>query len=1128
MEKKEVFRILGIGETTEEDKITEAYREKLKVTHPEDNPQEFQLLRQAYEEAVYYARHPEDEEEQGEMTEVDEWLSKVEEVYTDIEKRGKKEEWERIFSDPVCEGLDTFVEARDKILLFLSNHIFVPQSVWILVDKILAIRENYEELLETVPEDYLQYVVEHIENDTFLDYGLFRYTTKQKEDARPDDFIRAYFSCKNQLDDMEPEEARDAISQLEEYGVYHPFIEVEKIRYYLKTENAEKAAKIAKELEQLDMQHHYHDFYIAETYEALGEKEKALEIREKIIKEYPNHYGVKEKIADYYMEQCRYYEARELFQEIIENTGENDWIREKRKNACQGMLEELREKLEKGEDDPRFPGNHLKMQMVYCLWQTGKAEEALEVLSGFEPEEDTSFEYQKLKGTLLDELGQVEHDSGYYQKAHALVERALDCYQKAHALLSEEKEEDRRKMGPILYRMGLCCLKLDKADRACEILSYAGKILDKSDDRNCCLELLAGIYESQEEYEKVVDICDEILRDDREYFPAYVYRQKAFYMLNRPQEVIDDYYSAIRIYPGNELPYQYALEIFMSYGQLEDAKDVLDRIKEYHISSPRITILEARYYRMQSDEEDLEKASNILKNFLDEIKIWKEEEDERAKSISDKDMAEISYEFAMLEGQKEEYEMAIKHIQKALSLCPENSAYHMMCGIFYKNAEEYEKAIKEFEGAAKDYDETPSYYYNLGLCYEGLEQKDQAAGYFKKSLEYQPCYGEACDKLSDYYRDLYEDTNKEEYLELAISYLTQELEREESAYYLIGRGLLYLDNLYLPEAKKDFLRAEELVPGDWFIENALGRCEQYLENYEEAISYYQKSIACMKAENRSYTNPYNNLIKCYKILHDFESREKVCLEAIKVFPEDLSFWEDLGYTYNLMGEYEKALEAFSHMEKDESYYSAVGDVALCMGDKEKWRQCDEKSVEVGSDKRQEYYDYGTDCMFGAKDYKSAIPILEKSLALTEELDDKAICLIDIATCYYMLGEDKKAYDCAKEAQKCYEAYFEQKGCTEEEYMSYRRSRAARIANKGWMLLCLGQKEEAIGIFEEMYQIQKCRQCGYKACFESRLYLARAFEREGDLEKAVALYEETLKINRGSGEAKISIEILKNR
>ena len=37
-----------------------------------------------------------------------------------------------------------------------------------------------------------------------------------------------------------------------------------------------------------------------------------------------------------------------------------------------------------------------------------------------------------------------------------------------------------------------------------------------------------------------------------------------------------------------------------------------------------------------------------------------------------------------------------------------------------------------------------------------------------------------------------------------------------------------------------------------------------------------------------------------------------------------------------------------------------------------------------------------------------------------------------------------------------------------------------------------------------------------------------FEREGDLKKAAALYEETLKINRGSGEAKISVAILKNR
>ena len=59
MDKIEVFRILGIAETKDEKQIKDAYRKKLSVTNPEDDPEGFKLLRGAYEEACRkIPRHP--------------------------------------------------------------------------------------------------------------------------------------------------------------------------------------------------------------------------------------------------------------------------------------------------------------------------------------------------------------------------------------------------------------------------------------------------------------------------------------------------------------------------------------------------------------------------------------------------------------------------------------------------------------------------------------------------------------------------------------------------------------------------------------------------------------------------------------------------------------------------------------------------------------------------------------------------------------------------------------------------------------------------------------------------------------------------------------------------------------
>ena len=51
MNKTEIFQVLGIEETRDENLIKRAYREKLAVTNPEDNPEGFKRLRNAYEEA---------------------------------------------------------------------------------------------------------------------------------------------------------------------------------------------------------------------------------------------------------------------------------------------------------------------------------------------------------------------------------------------------------------------------------------------------------------------------------------------------------------------------------------------------------------------------------------------------------------------------------------------------------------------------------------------------------------------------------------------------------------------------------------------------------------------------------------------------------------------------------------------------------------------------------------------------------------------------------------------------------------------------------------------------------------------------------------------------------------------
>ena len=54
-----MFHILGIEETKDEEMIRDAYRTLLKTTNPEDDPEGFKRLREAYEGAIALARQTE-------------------------------------------------------------------------------------------------------------------------------------------------------------------------------------------------------------------------------------------------------------------------------------------------------------------------------------------------------------------------------------------------------------------------------------------------------------------------------------------------------------------------------------------------------------------------------------------------------------------------------------------------------------------------------------------------------------------------------------------------------------------------------------------------------------------------------------------------------------------------------------------------------------------------------------------------------------------------------------------------------------------------------------------------------------------------------------------------------------
>ena len=87
MDEKQIWLVLGIEATKEEDEIKQAYRSRLVSTNPEEDPEGFKRLRKAYEMALELAAETDSREIELPEGPVGDWLMEIRDVYNWLPSR---------------------------------------------------------------------------------------------------------------------------------------------------------------------------------------------------------------------------------------------------------------------------------------------------------------------------------------------------------------------------------------------------------------------------------------------------------------------------------------------------------------------------------------------------------------------------------------------------------------------------------------------------------------------------------------------------------------------------------------------------------------------------------------------------------------------------------------------------------------------------------------------------------------------------------------------------------------------------------------------------------------------------------------------------------------------------------
>lgn len=1101
MEKELIFHVLGIEETKDEGKIADAYRAALKSVNPEDDPEGFKRLRQAYEEGMAFARKKEDEDKEQEKDEVDLWIDRLDAFYQDVMSRYKVEGWRELLSDPVCDELDTALEARDKLVRFLMDHIRIPHSVWKLMDERFELQQSREDLSQKFPKDFLDFMFYYVEHETFLPYEQLTYRGDVPKEVHGDGYIDAYLGIKRRLDEGETEGILQELEDLAAFGLYHPYEDVERMRLAVKTKKTEEALALAKKLVKACGSDGYVCIYAAEAFWNGGEKEEAFKLCQEILAKEPGHYTAKYWSGRYYLEQGEFFKARELFLDLLQMNPRSEELSGYLEKANEELIVQIKEALEKGESFHELSGQKLKLRLGWCLFQNEKLEEAEALEKEISDEGDNAYEYCNL-------FSRVKYALEKYEESLPLLKRRLELTEKATGD-SEEEKKIRSRKGACCYMLAGCYQALKQQEETENALHMAIEAEEDVRDRLDYMRYLASILLEAKKYEKVVDVCDEIVGIDEGYYPAYVIRQEAFYELKRAQQVVNDYHHAVDIYPGYYKPYLFAAEVFFYYGQYEDGKKVFERAKENEVEfTARMKLFEVKILRnLARNNEDRKVPHEILDELLAMLATKEAEECDL------EDKSEVEYEKGILYWDGDEFDLALEHLQKAIDQNGERFQYRLIRGNVFLEMKKYQLALDNYQKAEPSYKNSPELYYNRALCYEGLNKEDLMAENLLKTEELEAGYRKTYEKLSDYYRDRFDAYCRKEDFDKAIDYISKQIALRESSYYLVCRGLIYSDAMELELAIKDYEKALEYNPEDSIVWNNMACCYRSLRQHKKAIECLEKAVEVGKEKEKL---PYRNMASCYWDLGEYDKAFVWYKKALELFPDYTYLWKKMGDSYYDVNEFDKALECYEHTKDRNDHYSDISDVWIKKGDKEKaiW-YCKEGIRNAPSGKEGRYYsDLGDLYMEMLMDYEKAISCYKKALAHEMEASQRFYYEAYLARCYVMTGQAEEAKIHGQAALD----ELEKSGRTLENHLGFKAYGTARMSNIAWVYLALGEREKGEQLLWDMQKTRPCKDCSFKGCFESWLYLGRYYESLGETEKALAYLEKAHELNPFSVEA----------
>jgi len=559
--------VLDISETKDRDAVKRAYMAQLGKHNPEDDPEGFQKVRQAYERIIEIL------DTEIEDPSLSLFMNYVKQLYGDFSQRVSVDAWKLLLKQDICTQLATEDEAGRSILQFLMDNWYLPGAVLKTLDDHFNWLTNKEELKAVIPAGFLDY----IGNQIRFEYPRYDYFDTGKN---PDRFIHLLYEAENKVNNNELEGIDAVIEEMEQTGVSHPYMLHAKARLALLRSDNEGALGPAR----FAFEQYPDDFNCRFVYalilQGVGNSNDALPLFRSLLEELPTHVGAEAGVIECLMCLEEYEEARERLLKLLDRHPSSAFAI----GGFQQVSEILVGKYEKlHEEDPGDIETTFMLAKHYL--NRARTDDCYELLTK-NASPGCHTRYYEFMGECLLRKGQTEQAIEHFMKDISITPKYRNYVYLAAALYKAGRFDDA-----MLYADEALLLEDEDTVSKASLHSVKGQIYY---DRGQYTQSLAAFDDG---------IC--VNNQAQQLFTgkATVYRD-----MGRFAEAMDCCMEAISLLALNPDPYTIEMDIYLRTDQPQRILDVLDVTENYGINEmPPMRFYEAcALFRLSREDEALD------------------------------------------------------------------------------------------------------------------------------------------------------------------------------------------------------------------------------------------------------------------------------------------------------------------------------------------------------------------------------------------------------------------------------------------------------------------------------------------------------------------------------------------